>query len=125
MADIKMTLSRDPSLRAPNIEEEKRWLEKEGRLWYPLGRYCPKKAHPGCWVYFIRGGRLVARAKAISFDPPSNTPKVSYKGVLAKQGSWEVCITSMELAKQVVLYKGFQGFRYVTDQEKRQFEEAF
>jgi hypothetical protein len=48
MRDIKLTLSTDTKKRAPSIEEEKKWLDEAKKLWYPLGRYCPREAKPGC-----------------------------------------------------------------------------
>jgi hypothetical protein len=124
MSDIKLTLSTDPTKRAPSIEAEARWLEEEGPLWYPLPNR-PLKARAGCWVYFIRGGKLVARARASSFDPPSNAPTVTYTGRPTNHDSWAVRIEEMELAKIRLDYSGFRGFRYVTDEDLVAFERAF
>lgn len=55
MPDIKLTLSKDTSMRSPNVDEEARWLEKEGALYYQLQGQ-PKEAQAGCWVYFLRDG---------------------------------------------------------------------
>ncbi len=124
MADIKVTLSADPEKRTESIIQEAKWLEKEGALWYPLqGR--PKKADPGCWVYFIREGELAARAKSESFDPPSGEQMYGFKGKPEKRDTWKVRVSKMELAKKHLSYKGFQGFRYVTNEEKEKFEKAF
>jgi hypothetical protein len=114
-----------PLVKLESIEEEKKWLDKEKKLWYPLGRYCPRDAKPGCWVYFIRRGKLVARAKADAFDPPSHDPKYTYTGKLATRGSWEVQISSMEFAKDPIAHPGFRGFRYVSHDEQLLFEGAF
>jgi hypothetical protein len=47
MADIKLTLSANPTMRSPSIAEEARWLEKEGALYYQLqGK--PLRAAAGC-----------------------------------------------------------------------------
>lgn len=125
MSDLKLTLSADPAKRSPSIEEEAHWLEEAGQLWYPLGPNRPLKAQPGCWIYFIRGGKLVARAGASSFDPPPRGPMFSYTGRPTNQGSWQVRIEYMELAKSRLDYPGFQGFRYVTADEQAAFERAF
>ena len=126
MRDIKLTLSTDPAKRSPSTEEEARWLAKQGELWYPLGPNRPVEAGPGCWVYFIRGGKLVSRAKAESFDPPSGKAKVSYTGSPTNRGSsWEVRVTAMELARVRLDHPGFRGFRYVTPDEQASFERAF
>jgi hypothetical protein len=49
MADIKLTLSTDSQKRSQSIDEEARWLENEGALYYELSGK-PRKAHGGCWV---------------------------------------------------------------------------
>jgi hypothetical protein len=123
--DIKLTLSTDPAKRSPSIEEEAHWLEEVEELWYPLGPNRPLKAEPGCWVYFIRGSKLVARARASSFDPPPLQPLESYTGKPQNAGGWHVRIEEMELAKCPLVHRGFQGFRYVTTGEQASFERAF
>lgn len=125
MADIKLTLSTDQRKRSPSIEAEREWLMKEGRLWYPLGRHRPQRLAPGDWIYFIRAGQLVARARIESIDPPSGDPKWSYRDQDTNGGSWEAAITSMELAIRRLPHRGFQGFRYVTPAESDGFAAAF
>ena len=125
MTDIQLTLSSDRTKRAPSIEEEQQWLRKQGRLWYPLGRNRPLRAAPGDWLYFIRGGQLVARARIESIDAPSPAPKYSYKDQQTNRGSWEALITDMELARQRLPHRGFQGFRYVNLEEAPAFAGAF
>ncbi len=125
MEDIKITLSRNQNLRSPSIEAEKEWLEKNGGLYYPLGRGKPKRTAPGRWVYFIRGGELVARSPIEKITPPDYEGKISYKGEKTNIGSWEIYVTSMELAKKRIPYRGFQGFRYVTNEEASEFEACF
>lgn len=125
MDDIKITLSTDEKLRAPSIEAEKEWLEEEGELWYPVGPRCPRRAKEGCWVYFVRGGHLVARGRADEFTPPPTESKFSYTGEEDRTSGWEVRISAMELATRRIQHKGFRGFRYVTPEEKADFEAAF
>lgn len=66
--DIKITLSKDPKKRAPDIKSEAQRFDtkKEGALYYELHKK-PRHTSAGCWVYFIRDGELVARAKASDF----------------------------------------------------------
>lgn len=67
----------------------------------------------------------MARAKADAFDPPSNASEYTYTGEQEKRRSWEVQISSMELAKNPIGHSGFRGFRYVTCEEQLLFERAF
>jgi hypothetical protein len=41
------------------------------------------------------------------------------------QGSWQVRIETMELAKRRLDHRGFRGFRYVRAEEQIAFERAF
>lgn len=125
MSDIKLTLSKK-SKRAPSIEEEARWMEEEGPLFYPLGANRPRAAQPGCWVYFIRDRQLVARAHAdkfVLFDKA--TELHSYSGMLEQGTGWHVQCSRMELARVRPPAGGFQGFWYVRGQEQSEFESAF
>ena len=60
--DIKLTLSKNPNLRSQTIEEEARWMNQEGPLYYTLSRNKPLRAEAGCCVYFIKGGQLAGAA---------------------------------------------------------------
>jgi len=124
MPDIKITIIVDASVHAPNIHEDARWLEDEGCLYYPLSGK-PRQASPGCWVYFIRGGALVARAKATEFVWV--TKKLySYRRKPMRSNRWHVkYVSPLVIAKRPIRHRGFQGFRYVTSAEKRRFESAF
>jgi hypothetical protein len=126
VADIKLTLSTEARNRAPTIEAEATWLAREGKLYYPLsGR--PRRGVPGCWVYFIRAGELVARARAMDFRRmESSELGGSYTGVPQDSAGWHVAvIPPMELATRRVPHEGFQGFRYVSQSDAAQFEKAF
>ncbi len=125
MEDIKMTLSANPRLRSPNIEEEARWMVEEGPIYYPLsGR--PRRTEPGCWIYFIRERFLVARSR-IDDIVQRVAPEAghTYTGAPTALKRWTIACTSMEKAKTHVAHASFQGFRYVTDDERIRFEEAF
>jgi len=124
MRDIKLTLATDRT-RASTVEQELSWLRSVGELWYPLHTGKPKDAGKGSWVYFIRDGHLVARARAESIDPPTSKPKYGYSGEPQPSKAWEVRITEMEIAKQHPAHPGFQSFRYVRDEERQEFEAAF
>ena len=124
MRDIKLTLAKDPS-RAPSIEKERDRLKKEGPLWYPLHAGKPKDADRGSWVYFIQGGKLVGRARAQEIKKLDGTPLYSYSGEPQSSTAWNVMITDIERAVDQLSHKGFQGFNYVTAQEKERFEKAF
>lgn len=125
MAAIKYTLSNDRTKRAPSIEAEAEWLNREGSLWYELNVE-PQQADIGDWVYFIRDGLMVARSQitACSWTDASEMGG-SYTGVETKTSCNRFEIRKMELAKRPISHKGFQGFRYVTAKELSAFESAF
>jgi len=126
MVDIKLTLSSNPTMRSPSIEEEAQWLEKEGALYYQL-QAKPIRASDGCWVYFIRNSQLVARAKAGDFRWMAKEELGgSYAGVLPGKGSWRVkVIPPMELTSYPIPHLGVQGFHYIRLEEQADFENAF
>jgi hypothetical protein len=126
MADIRLTLSTDPKTRSPGVAEEARWIAEEGAIYYELSSR-PLRARPGCWVYFIRAGQLAARARANDFLwMDAEDMGGTYSGVLEGQSCWRVkVVPPMELAKHPIAHKGFQGFRYVTEDEQATFEAAF
>lgn len=122
--NIKLTLSTDPNLRAPSIEAEKAWLAKERKLFYPLGPRRPKFSDAGNFVYFIRAGKVVARALiAASATLPAEL--WTYTGRKHVFSGFSIQINEMELATRPVPHRGFQGFRYVQPDEEADFEEAF
>jgi hypothetical protein len=131
MADIKLTLSQNSRLRSRSIKEEAQWMEEEGPIYYNLGRNKPLHAEEGCWVYFIRAGRLAGRARADRIgklrDLHPNLELVSYTGEEQPVGpeSWQVACRKMEIASHPVPHEGFQGFRYVRPEEQKAFENAF
>jgi len=124
MKDIKVTLSQRPE-RAPNIEAEAEWMEEEGELWYPLGRNKPLEAVVGCWVYLLRDGHLVGRARAEDFEHFERSPSYTYSGEPGQLNGWEVKCVEIEVATRRPKHTGFQGFRYVSDEEQAEFAEAF
>lgn len=126
MADIKLTLSADPAKRSPNIEAEARWLKSKGAIYYQL-QSKPLNASAGCWVYFIRDGQVVARAKAKDFRfMKAKELGGNYTGFPQNRAGWRVkCVPPMEIAARPIPHKGFQGFRYVSDEERVHFEGAF
>jgi hypothetical protein len=124
MRDIKITLSTSAS-RAGSIQDELDWLKEEGELWYPVSAGKPQFTRPGLWVYFIRDGHVVARAPIASIDPPSSVTLSSYSGEPMQSRAWQIRVETMELAVQPIRHLGFQGFRYVTDEERALFESAF
>jgi hypothetical protein len=126
MADIKLTLSKDIKKRAPDIHSEFRRLKKESALYYELHKK-PLRASEGDWVYFIRDGEVVARAKASKFLWMSkNALGGSYTGELTDHDGWRVEIRPpMQIASRPVPHKSFRGFRYVRLEEKAAFESAF
>jgi hypothetical protein len=128
--DIKLTLSNNPNLRSQTIEEEARWMNQEGPLYYTLSRNKPLRAEAGCWVYFIKGGQLAGRARAERIGKASELhpePLFSYSGKELEQppDNYEVECKTMEVASHPIPHKGFQGFRYVLSEEVRAFENAF
>ncbi|MFC1976569.1 hypothetical protein ACFLXQ_09235 [Chloroflexota bacterium] len=126
MPDIKLTLSKDTKFHAPSEAEEAARMRQEGELVYPLPSK-PTKALPGCMVYFIRDGQLVARARAKDFINASQIQQglYSYTGEPTEVTDWNVVCEDMELAAQPIAHPGFQGFQYVTQAEQEQFEDAF
>ena len=126
MTDIKLTLSKDTKKRAPDIHSEARRLKKEGALYYELHTK-PLRASSGDWVYFIRNGEVVARAKASKFLWMSKTDLgTSYTGELADHDGWRVEIKPpMQFASRLIAHSSFQGFRYVRPEEKAALESAF
>ena len=117
MEDIKYTLSSNPSLRSQTIKAEQDWLKECGELYYSIGNGRPQRTSEGCWIYFIKNGELAARSKIIKIAQSTNNPKTTYTGKIKSSGPWEVLIQSMELAKNPIPQKGFQGFRYVKAEE--------
>jgi hypothetical protein len=126
MLDIKLTLSKDTVLRSPNALEESKWVENEGTIFYPL-QSKPKDALPGCWVYFIRDGKLVSRAKAKAFIyKDKSSLGATYTGVSNQKSGWKVeVMPPMVLTKHAIEHNGFQGFRYVQNAEIEKFQQAF
>jgi hypothetical protein len=124
MRDIKLTLSTDPRLRAPSIQDEAQRMKREGNLWYPL-HVRPKYAGAGCWVYFIRDGELVARARAEEIKECHEETLYSYTGKPMELDGWHVRCNNVELATKPISHLGFQGFRYVTSDDQKLFENAF
>jgi len=124
MADIKLTMSTDERVRAPSIEDEQARLKELGALWYPLGSNRPLRAGKRCWVYLIRDGELVARARAEEIGPPP-AELFTYTGQPSKSNSCSVRISEMELATTPIPHTGFRSFRYVTAEEKGKFEAVF
>ena len=124
--DIKITLSKYPKKRAPDIKSEAQRLKKKGTLYYELHKK-PRHASAGCWVYFIRDGELVARAKASDFLwMKKEELGGSFTGELPEHDGWRVEVqTPMQIATQPIAHKGFQGFRYVRLEERVAFEQAF
>jgi len=100
---------------------------REGSLRYPLGRYRPKQADPGCWVYFLRGGKLAARARADDFVNSPTDELDTYTGEDYRAATWDVVCSEMIVlpCQNRIPMKGFQSFRYVTEEEQADFERAF
>lgn len=126
MADIKLTLSKNTKKRSPDIESEAKWLKKEGVLYYELHAK-PRQASPGCWVYFIRDGKLLARAKASDFLwMERDDLGGSYTGELTAHDGWRVEVKPpLKIASHPIPHGSFQGFRYVKPEENDAFEQAF
>ena len=126
MADIKLTLSKDIKKRAPDIYSEARRLKKESALYYELHTR-PLRASKGNWVYFIRDGEVVARARASNFLwMTKNDLGGSYTGELTDHDGWRVEIKPpMQIASRPVPHKSFQGFWYVRAEERAALESAF
>jgi hypothetical protein len=126
MSDLLVTLSTDPSRRAPSIEDEKERLDKEKHLWYPLGPKKPQRADSLRWIYFVREGNVVARAKVDGIELLD--PKMelcSFTGEREVVKGYYIQYSGMKITKKPIPHKGFQGFRYVTQMQQRQLEEAF
>jgi hypothetical protein len=87
----------------------------------------PLHASAGCWVYFIRDGKLVARAKASKFRRMRKDELGgSFTGVLTDHDGWRVEIKPpMQIASRRIFHNSFQGFRYVRRDEIATFERAF
>ena len=127
MADIKLTLSQDTRLRSNSIEDEAEWVNTQGPIFYGLHRE-PKTAQRGCWVYFVRAGYLVARAKADDFVEQDEDELYTYKNVEQKKSGWSVKCTKMKVLPEqfcISTNSGFQGFQNVQGEEQAQFEAAF
>jgi hypothetical protein len=125
MADITLTLNIDPKTRSSSIEEEALWLQKEGAIYYELP-HRPLDAEPGCWVYFIRRRKLVARARAKGFPYLDGQSLGTFTGAKTDRSGWCVeVVPPMELTDRGSIHEGFQGFRYVKDQVQDLFESAF
>lgn len=123
--DIKITLDSHSKKRSPTIEAEARWMLEHGSLWYPLHAE-PKRVHPGCWVFFVRDGRMVARARADRFVQRRELARTSsYAGHRQVPASWNVECSSMQVATHPITHAGFQGFRYVKTEERQEFGAAF
>ena len=120
MRDIKLTLSTDTSLRAPNAAAEARWLKEAGDLAYPIP-FRPLSAGVGSWVYFISDGLVVARAKISdikNLTQSESSSRVTYTGANAVRPGWSIIVTPpLQLANHSVSHRGFQSFRYVTPSE--------
>ncbi len=126
MTDIKLTLRKDPSRRAPNIEAEAKWIAECGPIYYSL-QVRPARVDEGCWVYFIRDGNLVARARADQFRPRNGVEdRSTFTGAEAPSnaGVWEVACSNMELPARPMPHRGFQRFRYVTDEATTSYADA-
>lgn len=100
-------------------------MKQEGPLYYPLGRNRPLHAKAGCWVYFVRDGAVVARAKVDRILRQPAGVLYTYTGAVRNSDGWHVECSAMELAKKRIPHPGFQGFRYVTADEQSVFEAAF
>jgi hypothetical protein len=124
--DIKLTLGTDTKLRSPTIQDEARRVQAEGPIYYPLqGR--PRHCGPGDTVYFIRDGTVAARARVDAIVPKSELPRPlrTYSGRLGLPTAWSVSCSRMTVASRPVPHSGFQGFRYVSDDELPLFTAAF
>lgn len=104
------------------MKDEARRLEEEGALVYPLHAR-PRLASRRCWVYFVRDGYLVGRAMAADFYK-EDKETYSYGGKTMEGGKWIVkCVPPLQIAIRRISHSGFQGFRYVTPEDR--FETAF
>ena len=93
---------------------------------YPLNQL-PCHAGPGCWVYFIRAGEVVARARAVVFEAPGKGGS-SYTGIPQPTPPADVKIEApMEVLKpgKRLECRGFQGYRYVTSRDQSRFFRLF
>ena len=122
---IKYTLSTDPSLRSPSIEEELNFLRASGCLYYGIHGQ-PTRKIIGDFVYFIRAGQMLARSK-ITDCRRMDVSEIggTYTGVQIEKSCWCFEIKDMELAEWPIQHKGFQGFRYVSANELPIFDRAF
>ena len=123
---IKYTLSTDPSLRSPSIEEELNFLRANGCLYYEIRQPKEPREIIGDFVYFIRAGQMLARSRITDCRRmDASEMGGTYTGVQTEKSCWRFEIKKMELAKWPIQHKGFQGFRYVTPKELPAFERAF
>jgi hypothetical protein len=106
-------------------------MENKGPIFHNVGKNRPLHSDVGCWVYFIREKKVVARSRAREFAKSEelfeDNVAVTYTGVVqdAKPGTWRVVCDKMELASHPFPHDGFQGFRYVRPDEQKAFEGAF
>ena len=123
---IKYTLSTDPSLRSPSIEEERNFLRASGCLYYEIQKPKEPEEMIGDFVYFIRAGQMLARSEITDCRwMDASEMGGTYTGVQTEKSCWRFEIKKMERAKWPIQHKGFQGFRYVTAKEIAAFERAF
>lgn len=122
---IKYTLSTDPSLRSPSIEEELNFLRASGCLYYEIQGQ-PTRKIIGDFVYFIRAGQMLARSRITDCRRmDASEMGGTYTSVQIEKPGWRIEIKDMELAEWPIQHKSFQGFRYVTAKELPAFERAF
>ena len=126
MEDLKYTLSTDPSFRSQYIEDEAKWMADQGFLLYPI-HIKPVRAEPGCWIYFVRDGQMVGRARIQGFVTTVVSDDLyTFTGEPASKTCWNIKATAMEIAKTPIETEvGFQSFRYLSDEERRSWAEAF
>lgn len=122
MPDIKLTLS-----KWKEIGRENAYMQQQQGLSYPLP-YRPRRAAPGCRVYFILRNELAARCTVMPngfAELRQIQQMLDYKGNDIWRPGWWVKCFNMELQNAPIPSPGFQGFRYVTDAERPAFEAAF
>ena len=125
MTDIKITLSQDKTIYAGDIDLEDNWLREKELLWYPLCKGKPRKVNTNDWVYFILKGQIVGRARVVKLEKPEVDLK-SYQDKIIKTDRWGIWIKGrIEKPKKIILHPGFQGFRYLKQNEKKRYERAF